>query len=122
MDTRFMDSLGSFKAYMQSGSAPNYVRRYCSLLEGSQWTRFYAQMMDGMLSTDNPEYLFYALKWILKHDFRDMAYEMYCYDMMDPGCRAGRLVKDSLWDAYTYCYFQRFLKDYGPGCQGDISL
>lgn len=116
MDTKFMNSIESFKEYMLGDFAPGYVRRYCLRLHGAQWTWFYAQMIDGMLSTDNPEYLFYVLKWILKHDFHDMAYEMYCYDMLDPECRPESLIKDSLWEVYTHYYFQRFVQDYGPGC------
>jgi len=113
MDTNFMKSLEGFKEYMVSDSVPNYVRRYCTSLEGAKWTWFYAQMIDGMLSTDNPDYLFYVLKWILKTDFHDLAYEMYCHDMLDPECRTETLVKDSLWEVYSHRYFKRFVQDYG---------
>lgn len=66
-----------------------------------------------MLITDEQEYLFYVLKWILKSDFHDIIYELFCIDMMDPECRQESLIKDSLWDMYSSHYFPIFVEDYG---------
>lgn len=113
MDIDFMKTLDSFKSFMTSDLAPGYVQRYCHQLNDVKWIWFYAQMIEAMLITDEPEYLFYVLKWILKNNLHDLAYEMYCQDMMNPECRSESLIKDSLWDAYSSHYFPIFAVDFG---------
>lgn len=108
-----MKTLDSFKKFMLSNLVPNYVCRYCSTLNDIKWIWFYAQMIEAVLITDEPEYLFYVLKWILKEDFHDIAYEMYCIDMMDPENRPESLIKDSLWDPYSSHYYPIFVRDFG---------
>ena len=112
-NTQFMKSIDTFKQFMTSVEVPNYVSRYCEQLNEIKWIWFYAQMMEAMLLTDEPDYLFYVLKWILKRDFHDIAYEMYCLDMMNPEMRHESLIKDSLWDAYSSHYFPTFQEDFG---------
>ncbi len=113
MNTDFMKSIESFKNFMRSESVPNYVQRYCSQLNEVKWIWFYAQMTEAVLITDELDYLFYVLKWILKDDFHDIAYEMYCIDMSDPECRLESLIKDSLWDVYSKHYFPAYVRDFG---------
>lgn len=108
-----MKTINTFKTFMVSDAVPDYVRQYCINLNDIKWIWFYAQMIDAMLITDEPEYLFYVLKWILKSDFHDLTYEMFCMDMMDPECRQESLIKDSLWDMYSAHYFPIFVEDYG---------
>ena len=113
MDTKYMMTLRSFKAYMLSNAVPGYVFRYCATLDKEQWKWFYNQMIIALDLTDEPEYLFYVLKWILKNDYDDIAYEMYCQDMMDPECRAETLIKSARWDGCRKKYHKRFAEDYG---------
>ena len=98
---------------MLSDAVPNYVSGYCSGLNDIKWIWFYAQMTEAVLITNELDYLFYVLKWILKNDFHDIAYEMYCIDMMDPESRPESLIKESLWDAYSSHYFPAFVQDFG---------
>lgn len=84
MNTKFMKSMDTFKRFMTGEEAPNYVSGYCSHPNGVTWIWFYVQMLEALLITDEPDYLFYVLKWILKNDFKDIAYEMYCMDMSNP--------------------------------------
>ena len=107
-----MTTLRDFKAYIVSDTVPSYVFRYSVNLGKEQWEWFYDQMIIAMDLTDNPEYLFYVLKWILKNDFDDIAYEMYCQDMMDPECRAETLIKSARWDECKTKYHKRFTEDY----------
>jgi hypothetical protein len=113
MNTIFMKSMDAFKNFMLSESVPNYVQRYCSNLNEGKWIWFYSQMTEAVLITDELDYLFYVLKWILKCDFKDIAYEMFCIDMTDPECRKQSLIKDSLWDVYSQHYFPVFVQDFG---------
>lgn len=108
-----MKSIDTFKIFMAGPESPNYVSRYCEHFNDIEWIRFYAQMIEATLLTDEPDYLFYVLKWILKNDFNDLAYEMYCIDMNDPEMRPESLIKDSLWDAYSSHYFSQYKKDFG---------
>ena len=112
MSTKYMKTLGSFKAFMTSDVVPNYVGRYCGKLGKEQWECFYNQMIIALEMTDEPEYLFYALKWILKSDYDDIAYEMYCCDMMDPECRDESLIKPSRWEECDRKYYKRFADEY----------
>jgi hypothetical protein len=107
-----MKSLNDFIAFMLSDFAPTYVRRYCSSLTSDQWEWFYAQMLTAIDLTDEPEYLFYVLKWILKNDFDDLAYEMYCQDILNPECRRESLIKPSRWSECSSKYHDRFEKDF----------
>jgi len=112
MNTEFMTTLRSFKTFMTSNSVPNYVYRYCSSLGKGQWEWFYNQMIIAFEFTDNLEYLFYVLKWILKYDFDDIAYEMYCQDMLDPECRGETLIKPTRWGECDKKYYIRFTYEY----------
>ena len=106
--TGFINTLKRFKAFMLGDAVPNYVHRYCGDLTGSQWGWFYGQMAAALKLTDEPEYLFYVLKWILKYDFDDLAYEMYCQDIMNPECREEPLIKPSEWPGCAAKYHERF--------------
>ena len=108
-----MTTLKNFKAHMTSDAVPCYVCRYCGKLGKEQWEWFYNQMMIALELTDEPEYLFYTLKWILKCDYGDMAYEMYCHDMMDPECRDKTLIRPSRWAECGRKYHKRFMEEYG---------
>lgn len=92
-NTKFMKSMDSFKEFMTSEAVPNYVNGYCLSLM-SQIT------------------FFYVLKWILKNDFHDIAYEMYCLDMSNPEMRHESLIRDSLWKVYSSHYFQQYQTDF----------
>ena len=111
---KFMKSLNGFKAFMLSDLAPAYVRRYCSSLNSDQWRWFYGQMLTALDLTDEPEYLFYVLKWILKYDFDDIAYEMYCQNILNPECSRESLFKPSKWQECSCKYHDRFVKDFMP--------
>lgn len=111
MDKRFISSLDSFKAFMLSDDIPNYVIRYCERLNEVKWIWFYAQMMEAVMITDELDYLFYVLKWILKSDFLDLTYEMYFYDMTDPECRSESLIPNKYWAMYSELYHTRFMED-----------
>ncbi|WP_313134203.1 hypothetical protein [Anaerocolumna sp.] len=111
MNKRFIGSLDSFKEFMLSDDVPNYVVRYCKHLNEIKWIWFYAQMVEAVIITDELDYLFYMLKWILKTDFHDLAYEMYFYDMTDPECRPESLIQDKYWDMYSAHYLTRFMQD-----------
>jgi len=112
MNTEYVATLRNFKAYMTSDAVPCYVCRYCDKLGKEQWGRFYNQMIIALELTDETEYLFYALKWILKSDYDDIAYEMYCQDMMDPECRDKTLIKPSRWAECSRQYHKRFVEEY----------
>lgn len=108
--------MDTFKQFMTSEDVPDYVSDYCNHLNDIAWIWFYAQMLEAILITDEPDYLFYVLKWILKTDFKDIAYEMYCMDMSNPEMRQESLIKDSLWEAYSSHYFPQYQEDSGlPG-------
>ena len=94
---------------MTSDAVPNYVYRYCSELDEAQWKWFYKQMKTAFELTEEPEYLFYALKWILKYDFDDLAYEMYCQDMLNPESRKETLIKPTSWEECDRKYHKRFV-------------
>jgi len=112
VDSQFMRTLRRFKDFMTGDSAPTYVRRYCGVLDDSQWDWFYAQMKAAVKVTDELEYLFYVLKWILKYDFDDLVYEMYCQDVFNPECRKASLIKPSLWARCAAKYHERFELDF----------
>jgi hypothetical protein len=112
MNTEYMATLRSFKAFMTSDAVPNYVGRYCGNLVREQWEWFYNQMIIALKLTDEPEYLFYTLKWILKSDYDDIAYEMYCHDLLDPECRDESLIKHSRWAGCVKKYHKRFLDEH----------
>jgi len=111
-DSQFMRTLSSFKDFMSGDSAPTYVRRYCGVLDDSQWEWFYAQMKAAVKVTDELDYLFYVLKWILKYDFDDLVYEMYCQDVFNPECRNVSLIKSSRWARCAAKYHERFELDF----------
>lgn len=111
MNRRFIETLDSFKRFMLSDDVPNYVTRYCEQLNEVKWIWFYAQMIEAVMITSELEYLFYVLKWILKTNFHDLAYEMYVYDMTNPECRQESLIKDKYWDMYNEQYHSRFMED-----------
>ena len=111
---KFMKSLNDFIVFMLSDFAPSYVRRYCSSLSPDQWEWFYGQMMAAVDLTDEPEYLFYVLKWILKYDFDDLAYEIYCQDILNPECNSDSLIKPSKWQECSRKYHERFEKEFVP--------
>lgn len=108
-----MKTLDTFKLFMTSEDVPNYVSDYCQHLNEVKWIWFYAQMIEAMLITEEPDYLFYVLKWILSHDFHDLAYEMYCIDMTNPEMRQESLIKDSVWEVYSSHYFPLYQEDFG---------
>ena len=74
--------------------------------------------------TDEPEYLFYVLKWILKYDFDDIVYEMYCQDVLNPEDRRESLIKPSRWSECCSKYHDRFEKDFMDTeiCDADSDL
>jgi len=117
--TLFIRTLRSFKGFMTSDSAPTYVRRYCGALDDTQWVWFYGQMKAAVKVNDDLEYLFYVLKWILKHDFDDLVYEMYCQDVFDPECRKESLIKLSRWKRCAAKYHERFELDHADLWAGD---
>ena len=97
---------------MTSKAVPNYVFRYCRELNKAQWEWFYKQMIIAIELTNEPEYLFYILKWILKYDYDDLAYEMYCHDILDPESRKETLIKPSKWVECDTKYRIRFAYEY----------
>lgn len=107
----FIETLDEFKKFMLSNNVPNYVIRYCEQLNEIRWIWFYAQMMEAVMITDELDYLFYVLKWILKTDFHDLTYEMYFYDITNPECRTESLIKDKYWDIYNQHYYTKFMED-----------
>jgi hypothetical protein len=108
---RFIETMDNFKEFMLSNNVPNYVRRYCEQLNEIKWIWFYAQMIEAVMITDELDYLFYVLKWILKTDFHDLTYEMYFYDMLDPECRPESLISDKYWTIYSEYYHTQFMED-----------
>ena len=112
MNTEYMSTLKYFKVFMTSEAIPNYVYRYCIGLGKAQWEWFYNQMIVAHALTDEPDYLFYVLKWILKYDYDDLAYEMYCHDIMDPECREETLIKPSRQAECDRKYHIRFAYEY----------
>ena len=111
MNKSFIETLDSFKEFMLSNDVPNYVNRYCKQLNEVKWVWFYIQMIEAVMITDELDYLFYVLKWILKTDFHDLAYEMYFYNMLNPECRPELLIKDKYWDIYNEHYHAKFMED-----------
>lgn len=111
MNKSFIATLDSFKKFMLSNDVPNYVVRYCKQLNEVKWIWFYAQMVEAVMITDELDYLFYVLKWILKTDFHDLTYEMYFYDMTDPECRPESLIKKKYLSIYNEHYHNRFMED-----------
>ncbi|MEQ8196669.1 MAG: hypothetical protein ABRQ27_01440 [Clostridiaceae bacterium] len=111
VNKRFIETLDCFKEFMLSNDVPNYVVRYCEQLNEVKWIWFYAQMMEAVMITDELDYLFYVLKWILKSDFHDLTYEMYFYDMTNPECRLESLIKEKYWAMYSEIYHNRFMED-----------
>jgi len=111
MNKRFIENLNSFKEFMLSDDVPRYVIRYCNQLNEVKWIWFYAQMIEAVMITDELEYLFYVLKWILKTDFHDLTYEMYFYDMTNPECRSQSLIKDEYWTVYSEHYHAQLMED-----------
>lgn len=111
MNSNFVKTMDSFRSFMTSDSAPNYVVRYCENLDEIKWIWFYAQMLEAVKITDHIDYLFYVLKWILKSDFHDIAYEMYFYDIMNPENRSESLIKDEYWEMYSEHYHPRLIED-----------
>lgn len=111
INKNFIENLDDFKKFMLSNNVPNYVIRYCEQLNEIKWIWFYVQMMEAVMITDELDYLFYVLKWILKTDFHDLTYEMYFYDMTNPECRPESLVKDKYWDMYNQHYYNKFMED-----------
>ena len=111
MNKRFIENLDSFKDFILSNDIPNYVVRYCEQLNEVKWIWFYVQMMEAVMKTDELDYLFYVLKWILKTDFPDITYEMYLFDMTDPECRNESLIKENYWPMYSEQYHNRFIED-----------
>jgi len=119
VDTGFLITMESFKAFMTSDAVPNYVYRYCHSLNEVQWEWFYGQMIFAVEFTDEPAYLFYTLKWILKHDYDDLVYEMYCQDVSDPECRKETLIKPSKWAECDRKYYERFMQEFADMWGGD---
>jgi hypothetical protein len=113
MRTEYVATLRDFKVFMTSEAVPCYVCRYWGKLGDEQLERFYNQMIVALELTEAAEYLFYALKWILKSDYDDIAYEMYCHDIMDPECRDETLIKPSRWAECSRKYHKRFVDEYG---------
>lgn len=111
MDNKFMKSLDSFKSFMSGNNAPNYVKRYCIRLDELKWQWFYCQMREPVEFVTDINDLFYILKWILKHDFDDLAYEVYFQDMMDPEGRPESLIKEEWRDILQTRYKQRLAED-----------
>ena len=90
----FMKSLSDFKTYMTGCNVPNYVLRYCDLLDEQGWQWFYGQVGDALNFVGDIERFFYILKWILKYDFIDLTYEIFVHDIMDPESCSESLIKD----------------------------
>ena len=111
MNKSFIKTLDRFKEFMLSNDVPNYVVCYCKQLNEVKWIWFYVQMIDAVMITDELNYLFYVLKWILKTDFHDLTYEMYFYDMTDPECRPESLIQDKYCAMYREHYHNRFIED-----------
>ena len=111
----FMKSLSEFKEHMTSQRVPNYVRRYCEDLNERKWRWFYGQMNNALEVVGNTEYMFYVLKWILKHNFDDLIYEIYLQDYMDPEMHPGSLIKDGWHEALYERYKDRLAEDLYPG-------
>ena len=104
---------------MTSSIAPNHVRRYCEGLSVQKWKWFYGQMNKALEVTDNSERLFYVLKWILKHDFDDLTYEIYLQDYMDPEMHPGSLIKDGWHKTLHERYRNRLTEDLYPDDGGE---
>jgi len=110
--TTYTKTLKYFKEFMTSDAVPNYVRRYSCTLSKEEWKFFYGQMKIALDLTEEPEYLFYVLKWILKNEYDDIAYEMYCQDMSNPEGRSQNLIKPSKWADCAGKYHEMFMRDY----------
>lgn len=111
MNKRFIENLDSFKEFMLSEDVPRHITRYCKQLNDVKWIWFYAQMVEAVKITDELDYLFYVLKWILKTDFHDLTYEMYLYDMINSECRSQSLIADKYWTMYSEHYHTRFMEN-----------
>lgn len=95
------------KEEIQQGKAnnvPNYITRYCNQLNEIRWIWFYVQMVEAVIITDELDYLFYVMKWILKTDFNDLTYEMYFFDMTNPECRKESLIRENYWNMYEFFF------------------
>lgn len=106
-----MKSLKSFRKFMTGYQVPNYVKRYCMRLDDHRWQWFYLQMKEPVGFVANIEYLFYTLKWILKSDFDDLAYEVYFQSIMNPEMRPEPLIKEEWWRILNKRYSERFEND-----------
>ncbi|GEP67261.1 hypothetical protein [Clostridium beijerinckii] len=111
INRKFIENLNTFKESMLSDDIPSYVIRYCEQLNEVKWIWFYVQMMEAVIITEELDYLFYVLKWILKTDFHDLAYEMYFYDMINPECSSESLIKDEYRAMYSQRYHTQFMED-----------
>lgn len=122
--TTYTKTLKYFKEFMTSDAVPNYVRRYSCTLSKEEWKFFYGQMKIALDLTDEPEYLFYVLKWILKKEYDDIAYEMYCQDMSNPEGRSQSLIKPSKWADCADKYHEVFMRDYAvtEGSESDCVI
>lgn len=78
-----MRSIVAFKSHMLRSSSPNYIKRYCNQLDGKGWHHFYNQMLEPLEFIIDYNYLFYVMKWILKHTFIDLSLEVYLKVVMD---------------------------------------
>ena len=105
---------------MTSPHSPNYVRRYCEKLSEQKWAWIYAQMKNAMEIAVNAERLIYVLKWILKTDFDDLAYEVYLQDYMNPEMSPDSLIKDEWQDGLHARYKERLMADICPN-EGAVS-
>ena len=117
-----MKTMTEFKKHMTSPNAPNYVRRYCEDLNEEKWKWLHEQMNNALEVTDSTERLFYLLKWILKHDFDDLTYEIYLQDYMDPEMHPKSLIKNDWQKILHERYKDRLAEDLCPGipatCEG----
>ena len=100
---KFMKSLQAFKSFMLGPDAPNWVARYCGCLDKYEWMWFYEQMKEPT-EFANVEWLFYVLKWILKHDFDDLSREVFFQYVLDPEMCYGVTIKDEWLDCLKVRY------------------
>jgi hypothetical protein len=63
MNKNFIETLDSFKKFILSKDVYNYVIRYCKQLNEVKRIWLHAQMIEAVMITDEPGYLFYVPKW-----------------------------------------------------------
>lgn len=100
-----------FREEHRFGVFPNWMVRYFeSLTEKEQRKYFlaYRKVADQMLSES---YLIDQLKWILKHPYIELEYDLYVKALFDPDFYEGDIFRPGKWDKLYEKYAARFQQE-----------